>query len=58
MNKVRKGDMAILDKDHPNSSTVKVIQVTPREMFATVENSEGHRWGVMYSRLTHLNSKQ
>ena len=56
------GDTVTLDKEHRNSSTVKIVSISPKQMFSMVvpaelENpSNSDMWEVRTNRLTPLNN--
>ena len=52
-NGVAVGDVVLLDGDYANHSSVKVIALTPQEMFATVK-CENKIWEVMTRRLSKI----
>ena len=52
-NGVAVGDIVLLDSDYANHSSVKVIALTPQEMFATVRG-DNKTWDVMTRRLSKI----
>lgn len=47
------GDIVILDKDTSCEQEVRVIDITPLELYATIESLEGGKcWNIMAYRLS------
>ena len=46
------GDSVIIDKTKPNSSIVKIVELSPKRMFSVVVNENGLSWTIMTKRLT------
>ena len=58
---IKVGEIVILDKEYRNSSKVMVLDFTPKEMYATVCDSEGDEkngesWQVMTYRLSKIDN--